>query len=71
MFMNHLAAMRVSDTPREGRVRQQEVRKAPHSVGAVKLFEGKSDDGEKYRKKKNTVKTHTASCRDGGISGEL
>lgn len=52
MFMNHLVAMRVSDSLREERVRQQEVRKAPRSVGAVKLFEGRTDDGEKYRGKK-------------------
>lgn len=60
MFVNHLVAMRASDALREGRVRQREVRKAPHPVGAVRLFEGRSDDGEKCRgEKKNAVKTHT------------
>lgn len=44
MFMNHLAAMRVSAALREGRVRQQEVRKAPHPVWAVRLYDGRSDD---------------------------
>lgn len=44
MFMNHLAAMRVSAALKEGRVRQQEVRKAPHPVWAVRSFDGRSDD---------------------------
>ena len=52
LFMNHLAAMRVSEALREGRARQQEVRKAPHSVGAARLFEGRSDDGMGRKKKK-------------------
>ncbi|TDG98399.1 hypothetical protein EPR50_G00218540 [Perca flavescens] len=37
--------MRVSEALTEGRARQQEVRKAPHPVGAARLFEGRSDDG--------------------------
>lgn len=53
--MNHLAAMRVSDTRGKGEAAGGE-ESCP--VGAVRLFEGSSDDGEKGREQKNTH-THT------------
>lgn len=62
----------VRHAEKRGRVRlqqqeEEEVRKAPRPVGAVRLFEGRSDDGETYRKQK---KTH-GSGRVRGIAGEL